>query len=101
MKNRKFVPVPYFRHRYDLVIDGQKMDYLSRREAAKLIRIYRRLGSSLSIVHRVELVYRYQNLCAGCYARPSEWERDSDGLFDTVQCGKCDWWACWNSRYWD
>lgn len=46
-------------------------------------------------------VYREDTvtMCAGCLARPSLWDIDGDGAYDTVSCGVCDWWTAWNQHH--
>jgi hypothetical protein len=98
---------PILIHTYDVVakltpetcepfeIDWEDVD---RTKAAELIRLGRKHGAEMVITHRTEFRVQWLTYCAGCLARPSEWEWDCDGQYDTVNCGVCDWHAAFDTR---
>jgi hypothetical protein len=103
MRNRYDARQTTIRHRYVVRLDnGRRLhseDYIDRKRAARLVFICREVGQKVYVKHSAQYIEYTANLCAGCYARPSLWEMDCDGLGDTVKCGECDWWAAHDARW--
>jgi hypothetical protein len=55
----------------------------------------------MSVTYTRRWLYREYpvTLCAACLARPSLWDIDCDGAYDTVSCGVCNWLDAFEQRH--
>lgn len=88
----EFDNAPTIRHTYSIWLAGDRehhrpfLAYGSRKQAARMIRVARNVGTLIEVEHHSEPDYDRVIWCRHCAARPVYWDYDCDGKYPTTTC---------------